>query len=400
MARRKGLIREWVKNMFDDERKECKVDIVIGLQFGDEGKAKIVDYLNENYDIGVRFNGSSNAGHTCVVNGEKTVFHLLPAMALRKKICVLSPGVLIEPFSLEKEIKDLNIDINNIRIDYRCPIILPIHISTDQNNVHYKDKIGTTGRGNGPCMKDHVSREGSRYHSLFLGNIKPNLILPEPIDTRKYLYDEIKKGKKVLFEGAQGYGLDLNFGTYPYVTSTSTTSGAVCSLAGIPYNMIGKVYGVFKAYCTRVGNGPFKTEIKKELEKISNKIQKIGNEFGSTTGRPRRIGWLDVSFLKESCEVNGVTDLVMTKADVLDEKLMGKNGLIRVYYGEEPCSIRGVTRGWKFYASGLWGDLSKVKNKKGLPDSFKELLDDIETYCNVPITMVSLSPERENIILL
>jgi adenylosuccinate synthase len=285
------------------------VSVVIGLQYGDEGKGRVVDRLSTSMDIGCRYTGASNAGHTIIIGDKKYVTHLLPATALdRDKISIITPGVLVNTKILLKEIEELNCNPNNIYVDYRCPIVEQEHIDRDGGAA--SALIGTTKQGVGPCMSDQVNRTGTRLGDL-------NCKFPfKVIDTTRYLHDSMNRGLNIIFEGAQGFLLDLWHCTYPFCTSSFTTVGAVCTNAGIPPNKIDRVYGVFKAYTTRVGNGPFETEYN---EHDSDMIRVLGHEYGSTTGRPRRTGTIDCVSLRRAIAVNGVTDLVLTKLDVMGQ---------------------------------------------------------------------------------
>jgi len=311
------------------------VDVLLGLQFGDEGKGKIIDFLTPNYDVVARFNGGPNAGHSIIFNGKTYALHLIPSGIFHGKICVIGNGVIIDPISLKQEIEMLEKDgievRKNLLISSNAHIITPQHIIEDGEKEKIL-KIGTTGRGIGPCYKSKVERTGLR-----ICNIREEVIKmwtggelqpynnPEFADALRYLLtlqiSNLEKylndpELKILAEGAQGTFLDIDFGTYPYVTSSNTTIGAVMTGLGVSPKRINKIYGVFKSYSTRVGNGPFVTELKDE---IGEKIQKLGGEFGSTTGRSRRCGWLDLPMLSYSCVINGVTDLIMTKSDILND---------------------------------------------------------------------------------
>jgi len=300
------------------------IDVLLGAQFGDEGKGKIIDYLSNNYDVVARFNGGANAGHSIYFNNKKYALHLIPSGIFYGKKCVIGNGVVIDPVALKQEIELLEsdgIDVkNNLYISKYSHIITPEMIIEDQNNK----KIGTTGKGIGPCYTAKVSRTGIRVCDItneyikiiednnFIDSLKYLLTL-QISNLETYLND---KNTDILTEGAQGTLLDVDFGTYPYVTSSNTTIGGVMTGLGVSHKNIRSVYGVFKAYMTRVGNGPFVTEVK---GKIGEKLREVGNEYGATTGRPRRCGWLDIPALRYACMINGVTNLVMTKSDVLND---------------------------------------------------------------------------------
>jgi adenylosuccinate synthase len=300
-----------------------KVGIVVGLQYGDEGKAKIVDFLAPQYDIGARFNGSSNAGHTVILNDRtKIVLHMLPATSIKnqgpkekkKKIsyaAVLACGTIVDLKALEKDIETTGIDPKKVIVDRGCPVITDEDREIDRQTG---GAVGTTGKGVGPCMERQIKRVGDRVGDI-KKDIEKSAISGVRIgDTREYLLQSIRDGKSVLFEGAQAIGLDIWHGTYPYVTTSCCSTGAVSTNAGIPWNMIDEVWGVFKAYTTRVGNGPMKPEMPWDTEEF---VRKMGNEFGSTTGRPRRCAWLNIDDIKRGIEINGTTHLCMTKSDVL-----------------------------------------------------------------------------------
>ena len=322
------------------------IDCVIGLCYGDEGKGKIVDYLSENYNVIARFGGGDNAGHTLYKDGEKIVLHNIPSGILNpNKLNIIGNGCVINPISFMKEVKELEekgIDVkSNLVISDKAHIITPIHIEWDRfNESQRSDKIGTTMKGIGPCYTDKVSRKGLMVKDVIksdfnLWGVKINnqIGLPFDVPSLTEFYEaieflkqfEIKEteilinelldsGKKVLAEGAQAFGLDIDFGTYPYVTSSVTSIAGVCQGLGVSPKRIGKIYGIIKAYTTRVGNGPFETEL---FDEIGDKICKIGNEFGSTTGRKRRCGWLNLDEVKRSITICGVDSIVLTKADVL-----------------------------------------------------------------------------------
>lgn len=322
------------------------IDCVIGLCYGDEGKGKIVDYLAENYNVIARFGGGDNAGHTLYKDGEKIVLHNIPSGILNpNKLNIIGNGCVINPISFMKEVKELEekgIDVkSNLVISDKAHIITPIHIEWDRfNESQRSDKIGTTMKGIGPCYTDKVSRKGLMVKDVIksdfkLWGVKINNQIGLPFDvppltefykaieflkqfeikeTEILINELLDSGKKVLAEGAQAFGLDIDFGSYPYVTSSVTSIAGVCQGLGVSPKRIGKIYGIIKAYTTRVGNGPFETEL---FDEIGDKICKIGNEFGSTTGRKRRCGWLNLDEVKRSITICGVDSIVLTKADVL-----------------------------------------------------------------------------------
>lgn len=398
--------------------------LILGLQWGDEGKGKIVDNLSENIDAVCRFQGGHNAGHTIKVNSEKTVLHLIPSGILHKNTkCLIGNGVVLALDALDKEINNLKergIDFKNrFFVSSACALILPTHISIDQVRDK-QESIGTTGRGIGPAYEDKIGRRAIRfgdigdqdllkekvemlvgYHNRILKDLyqhKPHSVneVFDKIMKYKHLYDEfcidsqdlmyewVKNKKSILFEGAQGTLLDIDHGTYPYVTSSSTTAGGVSTGLGIGPKYINKIIGISKAYTTRVGEGPFLTEL---FDEDGALLAKRGNEFGATTGRPRRCGWLDLVALKKAIFTNSVSDLCITKLDVLDE-----TKVIRVcveYNDNKPvfkefdgwlCSTEGITQ----YSE--------------LPDKAKEYIEYIETFVNCSASMISTGPSRDQTI--
>ncbi len=331
--------------------------VIIGTQWGDEGKGKIVDLLAEFAEIVVRFQGGNNAGHTMVVDGEQFISHLIPSGILQGKICLIGNGMVVDPAVLIEEMeylitRGIPVNSDNLKISERAQIIMPWHKAVDlaRENMKGDQKIGTTGRGIGPAYEDKASRLGIRFVDLldsetFKENVKTvlheknfylkNYLSAETLDENSIieeysryaerlspyvtnvsvvLNNAVKEGKQVLFEGAQGTHLDIDHGTYPYVTSSNTVSGNACSGSGIGPGTISGVIGIVKAYTTRVGSGPFPTEL---IDDIGDKIQKKGAEFGATTGRKRRCGWLDMVLLRNAVRLNGLTGLVITKLDVL-----------------------------------------------------------------------------------
>lgn len=400
------------------------LDVLLGLQWGDEGKGKIIDYISPEYDIVARFQGGANAGHTIIFNGEKHILHLIPSGIFRDNIInVIGTNVVIDPITLKEEIiKIEKIGINvksRLKISKKAHITLPTHKLIDEANEK-DNKIGTTLKGIGPTYRDKISREGIRIEEIKKESIqfKFNKLVSshidilklkksilwvneweqikndwfeaieylkeyEIIDTEIYLNNSIKKGKKILAEGAQGSLLDINHGTYPYVTSSETTISGVISGLGIAPKHINKTLGVIKAYTTRVGNGEFETEIKGDLSK---KLINKGNEYGSTTGRERRVGWLNLIDVKYHCMINGITDLVITKSDVLTE--IDK---IKVLIEENNKNKYIEFKGWK-------KEISKCKYYDELPKKAKKYFEFIEDYLDVKIKFISVGPDRNQII--
>ena len=398
--------------------------LILGLQWGDEGKGKIVDNLSENIDTVCRFQGGHNAGHTIKVNSEKTVLHLIPSGILHKNTkCLIGNGVVLALDALDKEINNLKergIDFKNrFFVSSACVLILPTHISIDQVRDK-QESIGTTGRGIGPAYEDKIGRRAIRfgdiedqdllkekvemlvgYHNRILKDLyqhKPHIVneVFDEIMKYKHLYDEfcidsqdlmyewVKNKKSILFEGAQGTLLDIDHGTYPYVTSSSTTAGGVSTGLGIGPKYINKIIGISKAYTTRVGEGPFLTEL---FDEDGALLAKRGNEFGATTGRPRRCGWLDLVALKKAIFTNSVTDLCITKLDVLDE-----TKVIRVcieYNDNKP--VFKEFNGWLCSTEG-------ITQYSELPDKAKEYIEYIETFVNCSASMISTGPSRDQTI--
>ena len=400
------------------------VDVLLGLQFGDEGKGKIVDTLSKNYDIVARFAGGCNAGHTLVFNGHKHVLHLIPSGIFHDCINVIGNGCVIDPISLMTEIKVLEkmgVDVKTkLLISDKAHVTSYLHKDEDkkQEENRGENKIGTTLKGIGPTYTSKINREGNRLSkAISLANCERYRVLIKKsednpslkdewrlyaddvineyrsllelsnyniINTEIYLNNALREGKKILAEGAQGTLLDVDFGTYPFVTSSNTCIGGVITGLGIPPQTIKNVIGITKAYTTRVGSGPFPTE---ELEEIGEQIRKAGNEFGSTTGRPRRCGWLDLHTLKYSCMINGVTELNLMKLDVLSEMDEIK---ICVNY-EKDAPIYDVFEGWK-------EDISKIKIFEELPENCKKYVNFVELYMGIKISKISVGSDREQTI--
>jgi len=349
--------------------------IVVGLVYGDEGKGRVCDFLAKEHDCGCRFNGGPNSGHTVVVGDRKYVTHLLPATVLYpNKISIIGPGVAVDFTVLAEDMEAVGAGTldNSVLIDKNCAVITSGHRDADAGSN--SQKIGTTGRGVGPCFADQVNRTGSRYKDL--------VDEKHHIDTSLFVQRALRRGKSVLFEGAQGFLLDNIHGTYPFVTSCSTLAGSVYSTMGIDPRHISSVVGVFKAYTTRVGNGPFPTELKHAP--LTEMLRAAGNEYGATTGRPRRIGWLDLPELSRACRMNAVTSLVMTKADVLS----GMTTVLVCEKYEDGLPVFREMEGWS-------EDISNIRRYKDLPDNLKKFIDLIERKVNRPITLISVGAERQ-----
>ncbi len=418
--------------------------IIVGTQWGDEGKGKIIDVLSRKVDIIVRFQGGNNAGHTVVVNDQQFILHLIPSGILRRdKICVIGNGVVVDPEVLLEEIESLkrrgvNID-SNLKISDQAHLIFPYHKIIDQlrETKRKAHKIGTTGRGIGPCYADKVNRTGIRLVDLldkdvFREKLQSTLaekneifrkiyhhhgfvfkkIYQEYLDyakkIRKYAFEctqflnaAIKKGKSILFEGAQGTSLDVDFGTYPYVTSSNATAGGACIGTGVSPVDMDKIIGVAKAYTTRVGRGPFPTQFSRSL---SNKIRRKGKEFGATTGRPRRCGWFDAVIVRRAITVNHLQELAVTKLDVLDGMKTIKICTAYKYRGEIyrdfPTSIKVLQNCQPLYEEhpGWGGDTSSVTRFTDLPLNARRYIKRLEKLLRIKVGMISVGSEREQII--
>jgi adenylosuccinate synthase len=420
------------------------VDILLGLQWGDEGKGKVVDFLAPKYDLIARFQGGPNAGHTLEFDGHKHVLHQIPSGIFREdQINLIGNGVVLDPVIFRKEVEAL---ISKFKIDFKkklfiskkTQLILPTHRLLDAAHEASKgnNKIGSTLKGIGPTYSDKIGRLGirigdiltpdfaARYQSLVEAhksqlkfyNFEYTLEESEKaffeaieflktfnlVDSEYFINDALNKGQKVLAEGAQGSLLDIDFGSYPFVTSSNTMSAGACTGLGVPPSKIGSVYGIFKAYCTRVGSGPFPTELEDATGEF---MRKEGNEFGSTTGRPRRCGWLDIPSLKYAVMLNGVTHLLMMKADVLNkfEEL-----LVCTHYKLEDGSIvdqvpydivrTKVTPVYKKF-KGWNQDLSDVKTFDAMPQELVDYIAFVEQQLNVPISLISIGPDRTQTIV-
>ena len=422
--------------------------VVIGTQWGDEGKGKIVDLLTEYADLIVRFQGGNNAGHTLVVDGEKFIFHLIPSGILYEdKRCAIGNGVVLDPAVLMEELKELEdkgrkITPERLMISENTHLIIPYHKALDHAREAAKSegkKIGTTGRGIGPCYEDKIVRNGIKVtdlldSALFREKLENNvaeknflltkMLNAEPVDAGR-IYDEYmgyaevlapfagnvsvlidetrQKGGDVLFEGAQGTQLDIDHGTYPFVTSSNTVAGGACCGAGIGPSQIDCVIGICKAYTTRVGSGPFPTEL---FDDTGDLIQRKGAEFGATTGRRRRCGWLDGVVLKDAVRLNGLNGLAITKLDVMSD--IDPLGICESYQveGENftsmPTNIRKVEKAKPVYrqVKGWAGDITGARSMDDLPREARDYVHSIEAQAGTPAYVVSVGPDREQTILL
>lgn len=420
------------------------VDLLLGLQWGDEGKGKIVDVLTQNYDIIARFQGGPNAGHTLIFDGFKHVLHTIPSGIFHKTAMnVVGNGVVIDPVIFKKELENLekhDIEyVSKLLISRKAYLILPTHRLLDaaSETSKGKAKIGSTLKGIGPTYMDKTGRNGMRVGDLELENWKEkydaltakhlsmlnyfdvqvdyNLAELEAefckgidklrtlqfIDSEEYLNNAMKEKKTILAEGAQGSLLDIDFGTYPFVTSSNTTAAGACTGLGVAPNKIGEVYGIFKAYTTRVGSGPFPTEL---FDEDGATMGRVGNEFGATTGRPRRCGWLDLVALKYAVDINGVTQLMMMKGDVLSGFETLKVATSYNYKGKEithlPYNIEpeNVTVNYTEF-KGWNADLTKMTSAESLPKNLLDYIDFIEKETGVPVKIVSVGPDRKQTIM-
>ncbi|HSN60984.1 MAG TPA: adenylosuccinate synthase [Ferruginibacter sp.] len=417
------------------------VDVILGLQWGDEGKGKIVDFFAKNYDVIARFQGGPNAGHTLYVGDKKIVLHQIPSGIFHEdKTNLIGSGVVLDAVTLQKEcasVAAFGVDYKkNLFISERTHLILPTHRALDKASELSKgvEKIGSTLKGIGPTYMDKTGRNGLRVgdlldksfttqyiklrmkHQRLLDNFNFQEDISQweeeffdaldflrqlkIVNGEYFINEKISSGKRVLAEGAQGSMLDVDFGTFPFVTSSSTITAGVCSGLGIAPQKIKEVIGITKAYCTRVGSGPFPTEL---LDETGDFLRNAGNEFGSTTGRPRRCGWIDLIALQFACMINGVTQLVMTKADILDglDELKVCNSYM--VNGEEknyiPFQMNRIKidpafkifEGWKT-------DISAISSYDAMPDAMKTYIDYLDNFLKVPVKYISNGPGREQIV--
>ncbi len=418
------------------------VDVLLGLQWGDEGKGKIVDYLAGKYDVVARFQGGPNAGHTLEFDGIKHVLHQIPSGVFHPHIInIIGNGVVLSPIKFQEEAEGLlkyDIDITkNVILSKKTAIIIPTHIELDKayEAAKGKDKIGSTLRGIGPAYTDKIGRSGLRigdvlspnfkekyealkakhYEILGFYNVNPDISEQEKIffeaveflkkfqleNTEVLINQYIKDNKTILAEGAQGSLLDIDFGTYPFVTSSNTTVAGVCTGLGVAPKHIGKVLGIVKAYTTRVGSGPFPTEL---FDADGEMLAKEGNEFGSTTGRARRCGWIDIPALKYVCDLNGVTELLIMKADVLNkfeeiaacEAYKMKDGSVTETMPYDLCEVESnvykTIKGWN-------SDLSECKSFEDFPQELTDYVAYLEDKLETPISVVSIGPDRTETIM-
>lgn len=422
---------------------KSKVNVVLGTFFGDEGKGKIIDYLSTKSDVSARCSGGNNAGHTIVVDGKKFAFHLIPSGILNPNvISIIGNGVVIDPKVLIKEIntlKEQNISTDNLVISDKAHIIMPYHIELDGifEDIRGEDnKVGTTKRGIGPTYSDKMQRNGIRMETLISDKFETiakeyfknnntiieafgytpleadklineykeyaDILKPYVKDTVNLIHGYLETGKNVLCEGAQASLLDIDFGTYPYVTSSNPTIGGVCTGLGIGPKDIDQVFGVLKAYSSRVGEGPYVTELKDE---IGDNIRKLGHEYGTTTGRPRRCGWLDLVALKYASRINSLTGLAINHVDTI-----GKLDKIRLCVGYKyngnitdnySTNIEFLENCSPVYEEfeGNFGDISKITNRDDLPENCKKYLNRIEEFVKVPIKFIGTGAARNEMII-
>jgi len=419
--------------------------VVMGTQWGDEGKGKIVDYLAESADVVARYQGGNNAGHTVVVNGKEFKLHLLPSGILYKgKTCVVGNGVVIDPAVILKEIKGMlekGFDATGLKISNRAHVIMPYHCKLDEEEEKYRGdhKIGTTKRGIGPCYMDKNARCGIRMVDLmdpeeFSEKLKRNIeaknhllksvygaegfdyetvkqeylgyaeeLRPYIVDTSSVLNQALKQGKKILFEGAQATMLDLDHGTYPYVTSSNPISGGVGVGAGIGPTRISKVIGVVKAYTTRVGEGPFPTEL---FDEMGDHIRESGHEYGTTTGRPRRCGWLDACVVRYAVDLSGIDYMAITRLDILDKVKTLKLCVAYKYKGEIinefPASLKVLAEVEPVYEelAGWESDTTGIRNYSDLPMNARLYLERLSQVAGAELGVISVGPGRDQTIIM
>ncbi len=418
-----------------------KVDVVLGAFFGDEGKGKIIDFLSTKADLSLRCAGGNNAGHTIVVDGKKFAMHLIPSGIFSGATAIIGNGVVVDPKVLLEEIKMLQesgVSTEKLLISEKAHVIFNYHQEFDllEEEMRGKNKIGTTKRGIGPSYSDKMARFGIRmedfispkFASLLKNNIEnknkmfalygkelidykktykeykkyADELAPYVVDTVNYVHNNIENGKKVVCEGAQATLLDIDFGTYPFVTSSNTTIGGILNGTGLNASNLGRVYGVIKAYSSRVGEGPYVTEL---LDETGDKIRELGHEYGTTTKRPRRCGWLDLVALKYAVRLNGFTDIAMNHLDTvgkLDEiKLcvgyQDASGKVTTDYTTNPDKLKDMKPVYKTFEGNF--DITGVKKFGKLPEKAKVYLKAVEEFVGVPITLIGTGPDREDLIV-
>ncbi|HYV95808.1 MAG TPA: adenylosuccinate synthase [Chitinophagales bacterium] len=416
------------------------VDVLLGLQWGDEGKGKIVDYLAPGYDVVARFQGGPNAGHTLNIEGKRIVLHTIPSGVFHERpVNVIGNGVVIDPWEFKKEVKEvteLGVDLRKkLLISQKAHIILPTHKILDAASEHSKgqEKIGSTLKGIGPAYMDKTGRNGIRMGDLFSSDLKScyEHLKKKHLDLLQlykfdfdlnameqdwwqgieelksftsvageyFMNEQLQNGKKILAEGAQGSMLDIDFGTYPFVTSSNTISASACTGLGIPPSSIREVMGVIKAYCTRVGGGPFPTELSDET---GERMRKEGNEYGATTGRPRRCGWLDLVAVKYTIMLSGVTQLIITKADVLnifDEvKVSSAYRSFNKTVDRIPFEVNTLSPEPQYESLQGWKTDHSMKSKNDLPSELHHFISYVEKQTRTRVSMVSIGVGREQLV--
>ncbi len=418
-----------------------KVDVLLGLQWGDEGKGKVVDVLTPNYDVVARFQGGPNAGHTLEFEGQKYVLRSIPSGIFQGgKVNIIGNGVVIAPDLFMKEAKDLEKSghelKNRLHISKKAHLIMPTHRVLDRayEAARGRGKVGTTGKGIGPTYTDKTSRNGLRvgdildhFKEKYEAHKQRHLQILKAlnftdfditetekewmegieyikqfklVDSEHEVNNLLRRGKSILCEGAQGTMLDVDFGSYPFVTSSNTICAGACIGLGLGPNKIGNVYGIMKAYCTRVGSGPFPTEL---FDEVGRKIRDLGHEYGAVTGRERRCGWVDLIQLRYSIMVNGVTHLILMKSDVLDsfdtiKACIGYTLPDGIETTELPFELEGVKPIYKEF-EGWKTDITKVTKEEELPQAFKNYIKFLEDFLETPISIVSIGPDREQTII-
>lgn len=419
-----------------------KVDVVLGSFYGDEGKGKIIDYLSQNADFSVRCTGGNNAGHSIEIDGKKFAFHLIPSGILNHgTTAVIGNGVVVDPKVLIEEMRNIEengYSVANLRISNKAHVIFPYHVQMDrlQEELRGEDKIGTTARGIGPVYCDKFERCGIRMGDLVSGTFEKqlrrnianknaifalyhypqieveevlaqyteyaNILKPYVVDTVSLLHQAIEADKKILCEGAQATLLDIDFGSYPFVTSSNPTIGGMCTGSGIGAKYIGEVYGVLKAYSSRVGEGPYITEQNNEM---GDTIRELGHEYGTTTKRPRRCGWLDLVALKYAAMVNGLTGLAINHVDTIGklEKIQlcvgyEKDGVISTNFTLDEDELENCTPVYEEF-DGNFGDISQIKTREDLPENAKKYLNRIEEFVGVPIKFIGTGASRDSMII-
>jgi len=418
-----------------------KVDVILGLQWGDEGKGKIVDYLAKDYQVVARFQGGPNAGHTLKIDGNKYVLHTVPSGIFRENVLnVIGNGVVIDPITLQRELEKLNESntpyLDRLFVSQKAHLILPTHRMLDAASEASKgkEKIGSTLKGIGPTYMDKTGRNGLRVGDIFSDDFElrykklkdkhhgllkmyPDIEFDleteeakwmkaisllktlKQVNCEYFINEQLNAGKKVLAEGAQGSMLDVEYGTYPYVTSSNTITAGVCTGLGVAPHRIGEVIGITKAYCTRVGGGPFPTELEDE---VGERLRKEGMEFGATTGRPRRCGWIDLPQLKYTIMLNGVTQLVLTKIDILNHFENISAGthydIDGIQTDEVPFDYNNKIKPVYQSYPGWMSSLEGVHQFDEMPDNLKSYVSAMESSLSTKVTLVSTGPEREALV--